>query len=351
MAEVLGIGMHHTPHYRYPVAPLGGFLKRLLARPGVPAEMRAPGNWPAGMRAELGDDGGLSVAVEMRRIHEAALRRLRVELDDFAPDLLVIFGDDQRENFQEEIIPPFCLHVYDSVDTLPFHDEPASMGQPNVWGRPPDEVVTHRGHKAAGLHLGRELIARGFDMPYALRPRDKHGLAHAHLNTVTFLDYDQQGFSYPIVPISVNCLGSDVFETLGVRPVGAEADAPPPGPSPRRCFALGQAVRAICEASPWRVAIIGSSAWSHCFLTRKTHGLWADLEADAARFAELQAGRQAAWADLSTEEVVAAGQHEMLNWICLAGAMADRRPEILAWTQVYVGAGHCVALFRPDGQA
>jgi hypothetical protein len=41
----------------------------------------------------------------------------------------------------------------------------------------------------------------------------------------------------------------------------------------------------------------------------------------------------------------------MLNWICLAGAMADRRPEILAWTQVYVGAGHCVALFRPDGQA
>jgi hypothetical protein len=51
-------------------------------------------------------------------------------------------------------------------------------------------------------------------------------------------------------------------------------------------------VRAICEASPWRVAIIGSSAWSHCFLTRKTHGLWADLEADAARFAELQAGRQ-----------------------------------------------------------
>src|SRR3954454_19708860 len=111
MAEVLGIGMHHTPHYRYPVGPLAGFLKRLLARPGVPEELRDPRNWPAGMRAELGDDGGLGVMQENRRIHLAALRLLRVELDAFAPDLLVIFGDDQRENFQEEIIPPFCLHV------------------------------------------------------------------------------------------------------------------------------------------------------------------------------------------------------------------------------------------------
>src|SRR5690348_13761662 len=93
MAEVLGIGMHHTPHYRYPVAPLAGFLKRLLARPGVPDEMRDPRHWPEGMRAELGDDGGLAVMQENRRIHEAALRRLRVALDDFRPDLLVIFGD------------------------------------------------------------------------------------------------------------------------------------------------------------------------------------------------------------------------------------------------------------------
>ena len=34
-------------------------------------------------------------------------------------------------------------------------------------------------------------------------------------------------------------------------------------------------------------------------------------------------------------------------WICLAGAMADRTPEILAWTEAYIGAGHCVALFPP----
>jgi hypothetical protein len=347
MAEVLGIGMHHTPHYRYPVGPLAGFLKRLLARDFVPAEMREPRNWPAGMRAELGEDGGLGVATEKRLLHEAALRRLRVELDEFAPDLVLIFGDDQRENFQEEIIPPFCLHIYDEVACLPFHDEPAGMGQPNIWGRPPDEVVTFRGHRAAGLHLGRELIRRGFDMPYALRPRHPHGLAHAHLNTVMFLDYDLRGFPYPVVPISVNCLGSDVFETLGVRQNGADADAPPPGPSPQRCFELGQAVREILEASPWRAAIVGSSAWSHCFLTRKTFGLWADVDADRARFAELAAGRQAEWRHLTTEAVVEAGQHEMLNWFCLAGAMAERQPEIVAWTEAYVGAGHCVAVVRP----
>lgn len=346
MAEVLGIGMHHTPHFRYPVMPQGGFLRRFLGRDTVPPALRDPRNWPAGMREELGEDEGLRAAQEKRAIHEALFPRLRAAVDEFQPDVVVIFGDDQRENFQEEIVPPFCLHIYDEVDTLPFHDEPASMGHPNVWGRPVDEVVTFRGHRAAGLHLARKLLARGFDLPYALRPRHKHGLAHAHLNTVMFLNHELQGFPYPLVPISVNCLGSDVFTTLGTYG-GDPAEAPPPSPAPRRCFELGQAVREILEASPWRAVVIGSSAWSHSFLTRSSYGLWADVDADRARFAELQAGRQAEWAKLTTEQVMAAGQHEMLNWICLAGAMADRTPEILAWTEAYIGAGHCVALFPP----
>ncbi len=105
-----------------------------------------------------------------------------------------------------------------------------------------------------------------------------------------FLDYDLQGFPYPLVPISVNCLGSDVFERLGVRRDGAPEEAPPPAPSPACAFALGQAIREILEASPWRAVIIGSSAWSHSFLTRKTYGLWPDVAADRARLAELRAG-------------------------------------------------------------
>jgi hypothetical protein len=36
-----------------------------------------------------------------------------------------------------------------------------------------------------------------------------------------------------------------------------------------------------------------------------------------------------------------------LNWVCLAGAMADRTPEIVAWTETYaLGASQCQAIFR-----
>ncbi len=242
------------------------------------------------MQAEWADDEALGVAREQREVHLAAFRRLRAEIDAFAPDLVLIFGDDQYENFREECIPPFCLHIYDAITALPFHDEPAGMGRPTVSGRPPNEPRAFRGHRPAALHLARALHQRGCDLPYAFRPRHPTGLAHAHLNTVMFLDYDLQGFPYPLVPISVNCLGSDVFERLGVRRDGAPEEAPPPAPSPACAFALGQAIREILEASPWRAVIIGSSAWSHSFLTRKTYGLWPDVAADRARLAELRAG-------------------------------------------------------------
>jgi hypothetical protein len=349
MAEVLGIGTHHTPSFRYPVEITTDQLKWCLTREFVPAAMRDPANWPAPARAEWGDDDGRRAAREQRAVHEAAFRRLRAAIDAFQPDVVVIFGDDQYENFREECMPPFCIHIYDEVTCLPFHDEPAGMGHPTIWGRPADEPRTLRGHRTAGLHLARELIGRGFDLPYAFRPRHPTGLAHAHLNTIMFLDPDLRGFPYPLVPISVNCLGSDVFEQLTVRRKGTEADAPPPAASPRRAFELGRAVRDVLEASPWRAVVIGTSSWSHGFLTEKTYGLFPDVPADRVRQAELQAGRHAEWARLTTEDLREAGQHEMLNWICLAGAMADRTPEIVAWTDTYVcGSGKCSAIFWPS---
>jgi hypothetical protein len=67
----------------------------------------------------------------------------------------------------------------------------------------------------------------------------------------------------------------------------------PPGPTPSRCFALGQAVRRILEKSPWRVAVVGSSSWSHAFLTPRNGWIYPDLETDRKRFEELRSGLHA----------------------------------------------------------
>ena len=47
-------------------------------------------------------------------------------------------------------------------------------------------------------------------MAYAYKPLHGDGLGHAFANTLLFLDLDRQGFNYPVVPMAVNCYGSNV---------------------------------------------------------------------------------------------------------------------------------------------
>jgi len=99
------------------------------------------------MQEEWANDQGVAAhAPQAARMREA-FRRLRAEIDGFRPDLIVIWGDDQYENFREEIIPPFCVQAYDELPCKPFH----KIGKlPNVWGEPNDKVFQFRGHREAG---------------------------------------------------------------------------------------------------------------------------------------------------------------------------------------------------------
>ena len=85
------------------------------------------------------------------------------------------------------------------------------------------------------------------------------------------------------------------------------------------------------ESQPLEVALIASSSWSHAFLTPKYWWLYPDVESDLARFEELKAGNYEAWRGITNRQIEDAGQQEMLNWMCLAGAMQelDLKPEIV----------------------
>jgi hypothetical protein len=301
------------------------------------------------MRKEYGDDGGTASAAIHREALVGHFRHARKLLDEFRPDVVVIWGDDQYENFKEDVIPPFCIFAVPEVVCRPFARKGAFTMAANPWGEAPDTVFRLAGHPAGARHLTARLLEAHFDVPYAYVTRYEGGLAHAFINTVLYLDWDRAGFPWPVVPFHVNCYGSAVIQRRGGMAAVATGEPDPPAPTPARCFDLGAATARALRQSPWRVALIGSSSWSHAFLTDKTHGIYPDVEADRARLEELRAGRYARWRDLTTAHIEDAGQQEFLNWVCLAGAMHElgRKAEVVDYVESYVfNSDKCFAVFR-----
>jgi len=348
MGEILGLGLTHYPGLMAPDAAMGGLVLRTIASGKVPAALRDPAAWPEAMKREwAGDQGAVAAAGHRRRLVEG-FRRLRTALDDFAPDFVVIFGDDQYENFREDMIPPFCVFAVPEMVSRPFARAGVFFPGANIWGEANDKAFHTAGHPAGAKHLISSLLADGFDMAYAYTLRHETGLAHAFINTLLYLDYDRRGFPHPVVPFHVNCYGSSIVRNRGGIGACGDAAADPPGPSAARCFALGAAVARALVAGPWRVALIASSSWSHAFLAPRTGYLHPDIEAERARFADLRDGRLERWRDLSADAMEASGQHELLNWICLAGAMhaLGRRAEIVDWVETHIfNSSKCFAVF------
>ena len=351
MAEILGLGLTHYPGLYMLEEDMPVFLRRTLSGKHVPERVRNPQNWPAEMRAEWADDEGAAAARTHRERCLSAFRTLRARLDAFRPDVVVIFGDDQYENFNEDIVPPFCVYIVDDMESRPFDVDSGSMlPRRNIWNEAPGTIFRHKGHAQAARFLANRLCDEGLHLPYAYRLRYRRGLAHAFINTLLFLDVDRKGFNYPVVPFHVNCYGGDLVRRRGgiVAPDDVMSEADPPSPSPALCFDVGRAVAKVLATSPWRVALIGSSSWSHAFLTKKNDWIYPDHASDRARLTELREGRYPRWRDLTRGSLEEAGQHELLNWIALAGSMAElgKKAEIVDYVESYVmNSNKCFAVF------
>jgi hypothetical protein len=353
MAHFLGLGLTHYPLLAGTDDHMADLLRWTLADPDIPPEAKDPTQWPEAMQAEWGDDGGLAAAGAHRKQLVEHLARCRQALDAFAPDVVLVWGDDQYENFREEVVPPFCVLAYDDVEVEPFALM-AERGSPNPWGLPDDTTVTLHGAAERSRWLADRLIASGFDIAYSYRKRDRAHFPHAILNTQLFLDYDRAGsrFPYPIVPITVNCYGQHAIARRGGLARFADIaveQLDPVGPTPARCFALGAAVARAFADTDLRVALVASSSWSHAFLTDKTWHITPDTPADTSLYALLAAGDYDRWKATPTAAIVDSGQHEMLNWFCLTGAVEELGLE-LAWSDLVTtdvfNSNKCFAVFE-----
>ena len=206
MAELLGLGCSHGPIILTPPEVWAKGRERIFARvPGYEA--------PAQLLAELGDDNGLSRDISDQQKIVDSFKVMRDRLHEWEPDVVMVIGDDQAENFLQDNLPPFCLYTGAEVDGYPFQ---RGAARTNLWDAEPETKFTFQCPKEFSQGLRNFLIRDGFDMASssALKGWD-WGLAHAIINPLVFLDPDGR---FPLLPLFVNCYGEEAGPDYPPRP-------------------------------------------------------------------------------------------------------------------------------------
>ena len=172
MGEILGIGVTHYPGLIQPDEADGrACSNRTLNSDQVPEALKDPARWPEPMRKEWADP--VAAAKEHRRRLVGGFRKAREALDAFNPDFVVIWGDDQYENFREDGVPSFCVFACDEIESRPYARD--GRRQRQCLGRGRGHRVPHKGPSRRRLDPGgqadRGRLRRQLRLPHALRER------------------------------------------------------------------------------------------------------------------------------------------------------------------------------------
>src|SRR5260370_8886472 len=133
MGEILGLGCTHRPVMLRRDEDWTVMMRASLDDPDMPAEMKDPSRWPPQLREELGDDFGATSAGKARQVFRRHFAEARRALDDFKPDVIIMFGDYQYQNFKEDVVPPLSVLAYEDPDLQPRKHPPPRH---HPWNQP-----------------------------------------------------------------------------------------------------------------------------------------------------------------------------------------------------------------------
>ena len=187
---------------------------------------------------------------------------LREKMAEAAPDVVLVFGDDQNECFDFANFPSFAIYVGEQFEGYTSGWE---SPDPSLEERP--QRVTIKAHPGLGVGLLTGLMQHGFDPAFSMEmPKPERGVGHAILRPAESII----GYETPVVPVLLNCYYA-------------------PQPTAARCYQFGKAVREVIEAFPedLRVAVVGSGGLWH---TPGAKNAYLDEDFDREMIRLLEAG-------------------------------------------------------------
>jgi hypothetical protein len=229
---------------------------------------------------------------------QAGMDRIRAAIAAARLDVLLIVGDDQHELFRTSNNP--AIAIFHGPTIRNTAREPASPQDPwvktaRMWRHEPEVDRAYPVKADLAEWLTRQLCDRDFDIASmdGLESGQSEGHAFQFIHRRLMDEPERQNL--PVIPVILN-----TFD-------------PPNQPTPRRCVALGNALRELIALWPQdiRVGVIASGGLSHFVVDEALdqHVIDAIRRKDVAALAALD------------PKQLQAGSSEIRNWI-VVGAMA-----------------------------
>jgi 2,3-dihydroxyphenylpropionate 1,2-dioxygenase len=223
-------------------------------------------------------------------------RQIGDNLRALKPDLWIIFSNDHAEQFFHNAAPPFTVHVGGEA-TGEF------AGRKFHW-KIPSEI---------GFELVRQLYRQNFDPAFTSTAKIDYaiGIPLTHI-----------GLTEPVLPIYVNAYL-------------------PPQPTMERCYSFGQAVARTVTAMGLKTVILSSGGMSHFPGTDRYSN--PELAWDNKVLEKLATGNLKSLIGYDEAELDDTGNIELRCWACAAGALGERKPDIVSmdpsWHHNYASLG------------
>jgi 3-O-methylgallate 3,4-dioxygenase len=241
-------------------------------------------------------------------VAQAAMDELGGRIRNARLDVLLIVGDDQSELFRTTNNPAFAIYYGKTIRNTAR--EPAAPGDnwvksARMWRHEPEVDRDYPVKSDLAEWLIRQLCDRDFDIAAmdGLERGQFEGHAFQFIHRRLLGEYE-----LPVIPVILN-----TFD-------------PPNQPTPRRCVALGKALRELIAAWPQdiRVGVLASGGLSHFVV---------DEELDQKIINAIRNKDSATLASLDPKQLQA-GSSEIRNWL-VVGEMA--RDLDLEWIEYVPG--------------